>query len=71
MKAARVLMFVLLVITSSAAAAPARKMAGDDEQQMGEMVTQTEVNVHNGKQSDGYGDHRCSMKKFPACKQGP
>ncbi|KAF7013352.1 unnamed protein product [Triticum aestivum] len=71
MKAARVLMFVLLVITSSAAAAPARKMAGDDGQQMGEMVTQTEVNVLNGKQSDGYGDHRCSMQKFPACKQGP
>ncbi|KAF7006029.1 hypothetical protein CFC21_021100 [Triticum aestivum] len=71
MKAATVLVFILLVITASAAAASARKLAGDDGQQTGKMVTQTEVNVLNGKQSDGYGEHQCSMKKFPACKQGP
>jgi hypothetical protein len=66
MKAVPVLVCVLLVITLSAAS-PMRKLAGADGQQTDE--GQTKMSTIDGRPGTGYGNHTCSIGRYPSCSK--
>jgi hypothetical protein len=67
MKAVPVLVCVLLVIITSSAASPGRKLAGADGQQTDE--GQTKMSTIDGRPGTGYGNHSCSIGRYPSCSK--